>query len=268
MLCSLQSFLVCSFFKCSQCWTAMMSYQLYTIICGSKIQINYRRMVILCWIIPIGLTLLPLTTTDFGRGSSDSIISTEGWCWLTTQPENIFLLWIFLDFIVISSFCFFIMIFCSIGISIKWSTSQIDPKFEALVHTLFYYPIIFFMTWLPLIVFVVYVIAVQPRTTSTLSHTFISFTSVSVQNGTCLAILFFYKSPEARRRWYRLLIPKNLQGLSHNTNELCEFASADIDECDALVSTPCQGSSFRAQSTDKITTSVNDPLIPADQVAI
>ena len=59
-------FALCSFF-----WTTMLSYSMFSIVKYGKPNLKLWQMQLICWLFPLVLTLLPLSSAAYGTGSSD-----------------------------------------------------------------------------------------------------------------------------------------------------------------------------------------------------
>jgi len=160
----------------------------------------------------IVLTLIPLSTTKFGRTADDK---TDGWCFLTgNDTDSNITLWsiisIYLPFficlVLISGFAVYTRAMAqnrhsdSDGKKINtW-----EPVYK-LVNSMFLYPI-FFITWFPFVILSIINSYNGYSDTNNSLRVAITFGNIlSTQLGTFVFLIFFWTSAEARFRWAWLL---------------------------------------------------------------
>eukprot|EP01035_Chromulina_nebulosa_P040064 gene40064-54163_t len=66
VLCWIQGIVQLYFTVCSWLWTLVLSYTIYSVIAEGKLWFKLWHVQSLCWIMPIILALLPLTTNTYG----------------------------------------------------------------------------------------------------------------------------------------------------------------------------------------------------------
>jgi len=96
-MCTAQAIVVNLFFKASWFWTTCLSLEIYYIFLYEKHGLSLKQMHMICWPLAIFCTVIPLTTSSFGR--SDDLF-TEGWCFLRTKTSFQEILWSLLRFIL------------------------------------------------------------------------------------------------------------------------------------------------------------------------
>lgn len=179
-------------------WTTLLSYQLHSIFNTGKLAMEEWHMHAVSWSISLASTLLPLSTNQFGRG--DGLI---GWCFLVGESEPL-IFWIIFSFFIIMVVCLILMTYFSVRIFLKYRHMDIGtqfPEVRAVVDSVKLYPIAMILNWTPnLIASTIFNFSSLPATR--LFVLIMVITQVlSTQNGVWSAIIFFYKSKEARHRW-------------------------------------------------------------------
>ena len=200
VLCQSQAFFAVYFFVSSWLWTTMLAHQLYSVATKAKFGLRHRYMHIVCWVVPLLCSLLPLSTNRYGRDDDDG--DPSSWCYLAGNNTSS-ATWNIITFIVPLFMCILIMFFYSCRtLWLYYSLGLNRPDLYATVHALMLYPLGMIVSWGPNLVFILYVIA-NPGPHS--PHYILTADVVSIlctQNGTITALIFFYKSKEARLRWW------------------------------------------------------------------
>lgn len=239
-LCPLQAFLVVVFYKASWCWCSILTYQLYSIIETTKVKLSWPVMHLIGWMIPLFTTLLPLITNKFGR---DDIADEEimGWCYYKGNAEY----W--------DLFTFDLLLFSTL-ISMAYFTFKIYTKINdfsdtigGLISALAYYPLSIAIAWAPTLLLAFLINSGMVGINENVKIIYFVCTLLSTQNGTLLAIIFFFKSPEARNKWKELIIKREDNLKTHflkfgNINDQIDDLD-DVDDIDVQVSDSSMGSS-------------------------
>ena len=76
LLCPIQSFGFVFFYKASWMWMVMMAYQLWNVANRGKLGLSKLQMHVLCWVVPLVSTLLPLSQVQFGS----PLVNSSSWC--------------------------------------------------------------------------------------------------------------------------------------------------------------------------------------------
>lgn len=199
-LCPAQSFLNQFFYKASWFWTVILTYQLYGVVMYGTLQLRTLTMHVLCWSVALICTLVPLSTTTFGRDDDGEALA---WCYLKGKDTNtlvVVVLSLYIPlFISIALMCYF-------SIRIYWKYRNVDlraanPDIYSIVDTLRLFPLAMIFNWGPNLVVSVLANTSQISSSEDFVIIFNAVTILATQNGTFSALIFFYKSKEAQFRW-------------------------------------------------------------------
>lgn len=204
--CTAQAFIISFFSKASWFWLTIISVELFSIFVIDKFFFAQPAlyMNLAVWPLSLILTLIPLSTTRFGRTNDDK---SDGWCFLTGDDTDANIeLWsiisIYLPFficLVLMSF-FAIFVRCTaLATNSEGKRFVWDPVFK-LANSMFLYPI-FFITWFPFVILSI-VNGYNGYDDSGASAVAVDFGNIlSTQLGTFVFLILFWSSAEARFRW-------------------------------------------------------------------
>jgi hypothetical protein len=201
-LCTAQAFFAPYFFISSWLWTTMLAHQLFTVATKAKFGISHAYMQAICWLLPLMWCLLPLSTNRYGRDDDDG--EPTSWCYIAGRPHD-GELWRIFNFVLPLCVCLSIMIYYSVRtFYLFYSIGLNRPDLYATVHALMLYPLAMILTWGPnlILLMVLSSHAITPASSISILNT---SSILCTQSGTITALIFFYKSREARYRWSRLL---------------------------------------------------------------
>lgn len=204
-MCTTQAILVNLFFKASWFWTTCLSHEIYSLFIYEKHGLTLIQMHAICWSLAIFFTMIPLTTSSFGR--SDDLF-TEGWCFLRTKTSFQEILWSFVTFYSPLTICIILMIYFSIRIHLKYKDFNLqidDSPMKTVVDSMFLYPICLIVTWGPILVVSILANFEILEQNADFASTYDIVTIFATQTGSFITIIFFWKSAEARYRWYTWL---------------------------------------------------------------
>ncbi len=200
VLCTVQGFLITFFLRSSWFWTTMLSYQLHNVVVIGKFNMGHLAMHGTVWGLSLLFAVLPLAMATYGRSGTDTDVQI---CFLSTSNTEWILAWSLLDFFVLCSLCTIIMLFFLFKIHMKVRQStQVDALCESVFNTLYLYPIVLMVSWLPTTVINVvlsFVFSTQQDSILTVAACFAN------TYGIWLGVVFCVKSAESRQRWYQLL---------------------------------------------------------------
>jgi hypothetical protein len=270
-LCGLQSFFTSWLFKTSWAWTTVLSYHLYCIVFHGFFVPRPLLMHILCWVVPLIMTLLPLSTNVYGRSSDDFVL---GWCYLDGN-ENFAAFW---SLTTISAFlvvCLAWNAFFLVRIYVRYRTMDIRhayPEVYTILRSMVLYPASFFITWFPNLMYSIVINfgGVDPDDL----YARILFNALAIwatQFGTVLTFIFFYISEEARSKWYKFFGMKSgsVNSLGHGNgddgqgtrcNEETYQQRSTIIEF-ALYRSTAGSTMFSGHSYPTISTQISNPLM-------
>jgi hypothetical protein len=203
ILCPMQAFFTIFGYKASWLWTTGLAFELYSVcIYGKFVPILYLHLG--CWSIALLSTLLPLSTNGFGRQAMDD---SESWCFINGSPRS-GAIWAAVSFQVLLVMTSFVTLILTFRIYWRYRTMNIAkdyPEVYVILDTMVLYPIGFFITWGPNLVFSLLINFGAIDFSARDQYAFHVVTTLATQSGTVLAIIFFFKSKEARYRWLNVL---------------------------------------------------------------
>ena len=204
-LCTLQGSLATFFSNASWLWATALSYTMYSIIqYGSTTSDKYLH--IICWCIPLINTFSPLL---FGRFRYQVPDPREQWCFLQAPSTTPFWLQQFVSFGMYWAWlflCVVLMSFWGVVVYVRLYRGR-QARSADIIRRMYD------KVWLyPLIIGSCWVTNFLVDGTATQDSVLLAFFSMlaGTINGLLTAILFFWKSDEARYRWKSLLTKNDL----------------------------------------------------------
>lgn len=196
-LCYFQGVFQQFFYPASWIWTTILSYLIYCLVMFGKIEMEELSMHLIGWGIPFLTTVLPLTTSTYSKGDDD------GFCWIEARDglNDWTTFWQVLTFGCIAFTCTVCMVYWGALMfrKIKIEKSECSPAVINAMNTLFIYPVIIVVCWLPE--------AIQATFSpgySAGSHVVVGVNSFAIAQGGVSAIAFFVNSKETRYNWINL----------------------------------------------------------------
>jgi hypothetical protein len=180
-------------------------------------------MHILCWGLPIFLVALSTTCTVYGYSTFDQY--TFEVCIFKKETDAV---------IYHGIFYYGLLIICGIlMVYMKWSldklgATSLSPSYQIASTSLSLYPPALFICWFPHCILFLIGIAVKER-----YGFYFASDVLKLAHGFVTAILFFYKSPEARRLWLKLLYSyigkKGMMKNSSSLEDVSRLSDMDFD---------------------------------------
>lgn len=200
-LCAFQGVFQQFFYPSSWIWTTILSYLIYSLVMFGKIEMEELKMHLFGWGIPLVTTLIPLTTATYERGSDD-----DGFCWLRSRGDRYdewTLFWQGSTFAGIAFACALCMAYWGARIYHKIRIQKVEcsPAVVNAMNTLFIYPFLIVLCWLPEALQTVFYPDYSAR-----SHVVIGVTSFAISQGGLSAVAFFVNSKETRTNWLNLFV--------------------------------------------------------------
>lgn len=202
-LCWIQGILATYFTICSWFWTTMLSYRIYSKIRYGSCALRLSTMHLISWGVPLFLTLIPLTTTNYGSDADQT-----QWCLFKHRkgsPSWVDSFWSFSTFFASLVICVLLMITWKILITMKFRNSPVKAAVARTYDKVYLYPIAMIVCW-SLNILCDDFNRSGHRRMDALSMIF------GMSNGILAAIIFMWKSEESRQRWGRYIFPP-----SHST---------------------------------------------------
>jgi hypothetical protein len=209
--CFIQSFLTNYFPLTSIFWTVVISYLLYDVLQKPHLKrkkhgIDVENWVhLLCWGWPLLLSVLPLTTTDYGTFDGE-----DGWCFLRPRdgsPKWTFRFWLFAAFFawvyiaiaIFSLFIFYVGYVVTSPSGYLQTDSIIARTIRKAINKLIWYPLIILTSWVVMTIYELWA-GFYPDEVALTDPTFMYFTfTLPLFSGLMTTAAFFGGCPEARQ---------------------------------------------------------------------
>lgn len=199
-LCYFQGVFQQFFYPASWIWTTILNYLIYCLVMFGKIEMEELSMHLIGWGIPFLTTLLPLTTSTYSKNDQD-----DGFCWIQTRDgyKDWTTFWQVLTFAGIAFACTMCMVYWGALMfrKIQIEKSECSPAVTNAMNTLFIYPVIIVVCWLPE--------ALQATFNPDLSagsNVVVGVSSFAIAQGGVSAVAFFINSKETRTNWTNLIV--------------------------------------------------------------
>ena len=199
--CSIQAFGVFYFPLASWLWTVMLVYQLRTLLILKSLHISMSWIHGICWSIPLVLSLLPLSTNQYGM---DDYANGDLACSLSGNVTTKFI-WLDICSTAAAMVCFILMAIWSVEIYFHFRQAEDAAREMSFLNIMKLYPLALLVTWWPRCVINILISAaiISARSSSTLFAA-ICFFILSTQYGTLTAIIYFSHSSASRMLWANL----------------------------------------------------------------
>ena len=198
------SFLFSFFVKATFLWATLICYQLHCVVLHGQMRLSKLSMHCFVWMTSLVLALLPLTTVSYGRQGLNSEVL---WCSIRDNDRIAYILWNIENWAGFEPIIIMIMVYFMVRVRLKIASdpSQSSPRSNSyqIYRAMYLYPLLLFCTWTPLVGLstLLYYLGYVAQIAQT------SLACLSLCFGVSLSIIFFVKSPEARNRWFLLILP-------------------------------------------------------------
>jgi hypothetical protein len=178
-------------------WTTMLAYRVYCMVRYGGCKVDKQRMHAICWGLPLLLTVIPLSTTDYGSSPN-----SNQWCLFKDRkhvPRFWTPFWSYTTFFIWLVICVALMLAWQITISYKFRDSSMREVIRRTYDKVYLYPVVMILCWgLNLIC-----------DDFDSGKPFLNALSMifAISDGILSALIFMVKSEEAQRRWYRYFFP-------------------------------------------------------------
>jgi len=192
-LCWMQGILQSYFAMCSWFWTTILAFRVYSIVKFGKCSLTNVHMHIFAWGFPMFLTLIPISTNNYGSSAFDT-----QWCVLTQRGDNpqwLTLFWSYVAFFCWLFVCIVLMIFWQMSISYQFRNSPMKAVIRRTYDKVYLYPVVMVICW----VLNYWCDALYSENSGEALNALSMLFGIS--NGIFSALIFMFKSEEARRRW-------------------------------------------------------------------
>ena len=194
-LCWAQGILAIYFPLASWFWTTVLYYCVFSVVYFEKIVLNMFACQCFCWGFPLVLSLLPITTSNYGAAS----VNTQ-WCLIINRsdtPYGMTRFWSFASFFGWFFVCILLMCIWTVLIFRRmiWQESTHKAIIFKVYDKLWLYPFSMFVCWI-----LNFLVQFVQHFGSSPVGVLISML-LGILNGFLSALIFFWKSREARSRW-------------------------------------------------------------------
>jgi hypothetical protein len=129
-------------------WSTVIMYQVWLIVCKKGVIKDLTGAHILCWVFPLIVTFLPLSTSTYANDDANS-----GWCFIANRsdsPSWSLLFWFIVAFYlwVWIAMLFNIFFMCAIMYKL-YRMQEIPLRVKATIRKLLLYPLIITLCWGP-----------------------------------------------------------------------------------------------------------------------
>jgi hypothetical protein len=193
-------------------WTNVIAYQMYSIVVkneeSAKSLAPYH---LICWIFPLIVTLLPLTTNTYGEADDQS-----GWCFIANRPDSPRygeLMWIILSFYiwVWASIAFILCIFVRTGVHL-YHLTPVPPAVYNVYWKLGLYPLALIICWIPCSVDDMLAEMYDSYSFPGSSTLNLMANMLPPLQGFLLSVIFFGSNPVIRQLWFNCWFCKDTMG--------------------------------------------------------
>ena len=199
--CSIQAFGLFYFPCASWLWTVMLVFQLKTLIISKHLQISMSWIHVICWVVPLVLSLLPLSTNQYGTDDyGNGNLTCDLWGNTTTK-----FIWLDLSSSGAALVCIILMAIWTFKIYAHFRLATDSAREMSFLNIMRLYPLALLFTWLPrcLSFFLISVDILQLNAHSAYLAGY--FFILSTQYGTLTSLIYFTQSPASRMLWVNLL---------------------------------------------------------------
>lgn len=178
-------------------WTTVLSYSIFCVISKGRIWFKLWQARVLCWTLPLIITLLPLSTSNYGSGTPDA-----QWCLVVSRgnnPVDILIFWSYASFFFWLFLSIFLMTLWGWIIHFQHGGSVLSPLIKQTYRKVWLYPVAMTVCWL----LNYFLVNVDPEQASTLLVGLSMLFGISY--GIFTALIYILNNPEVVKRWEELL---------------------------------------------------------------
>jgi hypothetical protein len=186
-------------------WSTVIMYQVYLIVCKRGVIKDLTGAHILCWGLPLVVTLLPLSTNTYANDDANS-----GWCFIgnrSNSPSWGLLFWFIVAYYLWVWIAIMLNIIFMCGIVYKlYRMQEIPQRVRATVRKLLLYPIIISLCWGPEAVWDIYNQVHDVNLTKAWTIFDGLSTISSIAEGFLFTCVFFGFNTTVRNAWMDLFV--------------------------------------------------------------
>lgn len=202
-LCSLEGFVNLYFYPVSWMWSTVLMALLNSLATTGKLPLSYLSLHVICWIFPFILSIFNFASNSGGASTKETGNYSYEVCTLgDSKPEKIYHVITYYG-LWIACVLFMLVMYLRIRSMDKVELKSNFPMWQNARDTLILYPLALLICWMP---HVVAVLLAYFAPFSGLNAFYFSTDVMKVLHGSVTAVIFFYKSTEARNRWMKFFV--------------------------------------------------------------
>ena len=202
-LCSLEGFINLYFYPVSWMWSTTLMALLNSLASTGKLPLSYLSLHVICWVFPLVLTVFNFAYKDGNTSTKERNDYSYEVCTLgRSTPEKIYHI---ISYYGLWMTCigFMLAMYFKIRSMDKVELKTNFPMWKNARDTLILYPVALFVCWAP---HMVAVLTAYFAPFAGLNTFYFAADVIKVFHGTVTAVIFFYKSNEARNRWLKFFV--------------------------------------------------------------
>eukprot|EP01038_Epipyxis_sp_PR26KG_P006874 gene6874-9415_t len=241
-LCTLQGIILQFFFPASWFFTAALVYQIYCMVIYHKLWLNLYAIHGICWTLSLIITLLPLSTNNYGNVTEFNKDSPCHYSGPNNESAN---QWFNITYAYLPIIIILFMFICGSLLLLNQTSIKsngIARKQKMIIQTSMFYPLGLIITWFPLGIYSIITTLANETFSLAIGN---AFTLLTTSFGILIGLIFFCNSPRARLHWKNLLFGNYIKYIE---NDDVVFDDEEDILCDEL---PNDGSSFSSRGTSQ-----------------
>jgi tellurite resistance protein TehA-like permease len=188
-------------------WSTVITYQVWLIVCRKDVIKDLTGAHILCWGLPLVVTLLPLTTSTYANPEED-----QGWCFVANRsdsPSWSLLFWFIVAYYLWVWIAILLNLFFMCGIAYRlYRMKEVPLRVKATIRKLIMYPIVVSFCWTPLTVWDMYTQADNGEGIHSRWDIYYGMANIlAISQGFLFSSVFFMLNPMVRTAWKELFFP-------------------------------------------------------------
>lgn len=202
-LCSLEGFINIYFYPVSWMWSTVLMALLSSLATTGKLPLSYMALHAICWVFPFILSIFNFAYTSGNTSTKEKGNYSYEVCTLgDSRTEKIYHVISYYG-LLIACIIYMTVMYVRIRSIDKIALTTNFPMWKNARDTLILYPLALLICWIP---HVTAVLTAYYAPFSGLNAFYFAADVLKVLHGTVTAVIFFYKSNEARNRWMKFFV--------------------------------------------------------------
>lgn len=218
--CGFQAFVTNANYLSAILWTTVIAYQVYLAVVCKTLIMNMTRIHLVCWLLPIVVSLLPLVNARYANTGSE----TAAWCFFQSSDPEMLMFW------QVSCFYFWVvasqLLNLSLIIRCEYEISRkvaVGSYILNATRRLNIYPLVITLCWMPISAYDLGVNKFRSYETATV---------LAILPGFILSFFFFAFNPFVTKRWRKLIMDNCCCGGDRSDRDHLITADLFCDEGD------------------------------------